>query len=92
MLLPLCSLVTPMVSAHTSNWAVKQSCKGSRESARGFNREHSKQGQQLQKPLLNRISLPWLADTMATLVLQPGRAILVVAIPLLCAGLANSPE
>ncbi|DBA84566.1 TPA: hypothetical protein ACH3X2_006150 [Trebouxia sp. C0005] len=65
---------------------------GSRESARGFNREHSKQGQQLQKPLLNRISLPWLADTMATLVLQPGRAILVVAIPLLCAGLANSPE
>jgi hypothetical protein len=61
---------------------VKQSCKGSRESARGLN---SKQRQQLQKPPLNHNSLLQLADNMA-------EAILEVAMPLLCAGLANSPE
>ncbi len=89
MLLPLCSRVTLMLSAHTSNWKMKQSCRGARESTRGFN---SKQGQQLQKPTLNRISLLQLADTTAAVMLQPGLAILVVATPLLCAGLASSPE
>ena len=89
MLLPLCSWVTLMLSAHTSNWKLKQCCRGARESTRGFN---SKQGQQLQKPPLNCICLLQLADTLAADMLQPGLAILVVAIPLLCAGLASSPE
>lgn len=68
MLLPLCSWVTLMLSAYTSNWKMQQCCRGARESAHGFS---SKQGQQLQKPLLNRISLLQLADTMAAVMLQP---------------------
>ncbi len=69
-----------------------QQLDGEAKLQRGKRKRSRFQGQQLQKPPLNRISLLQLADTMAALMLQLGLAILVVATPLLCAGLANSPE
>lgn len=82
-----CSPVLPVPSHHCSNCKRKQRCTGPRVSNYCLS---IKQGQQFKKPLPGCNSLLQLADTVATLMLQPGLATLAVAIYLLHVGLAKS--
>lgn len=81
-----------MLAAFVNQMQVQAEAKVQRASRPSGYFLSSKQGQQLRKPLPGCNSLLQLADTMASLMLQPGLTTQAVAIHLLYVGLANSQE